>query len=140
MSLIFTRQSSVNMFAPPAKRYQAGGRLVPNPRSTCNRKIWVTCILKLNQMETTAQNKFQLRIAIQWFFFVILLVVGVLNLVLVHPVPGIVYLFLALLCLPWTNTFLMEKFNFKIPFAVQIVLFLLFMWYSLAMGEVWEML
>jgi|GEM_PF-1455463 len=91
-------------------------------------------------METTAQNKFQLRIAIQWFFFVILLVVGVLNLVLVHPVPGIVYLFLALLCLPWTNTFLMEKFNFKIPFAVQIVLFLLFMWYSLAMGEVWEML
>jgi len=91
-------------------------------------------------MENELNGKSNVKNIISWIFTVILFTVGVLNLILVHPVPGLIYLFLALICLPQTSTYLKKKFGFAIPFVLKIILFLLFMWYSLAMGEVWQAL
>ncbi len=91
-------------------------------------------------MENELNSTSKVRNIISWIFTLILFAVGVLNLILVHPVPGFIYLLLALICLPQTNNFLERKLGFTIPFVVKIILFLLFMWYSLAMGEVWQAL
>ena len=96
-----------------------------------------THLIKRIQKLEPMKNKSKFRNTISWIFALVLLTVGVLNLILVHPVPGLVYILLALICLPQTNALLKKWFDFTIPFAVKIVLFLLFMWYSLAVGEVW---
>jgi len=91
-------------------------------------------------MENELKNKSKVRNIISWILTLILFIVGLLNLILVHAVPGLIYLLLGLICLPNTNGFLKKKFGFTIPFVMKIILFLFFMWYSLAMGEVWEAL
>ena len=83
------------------------------------------------------KNKSKVRNVVSWIFGLILFIVGILNLILVHPVPGLIYLLLSFIYIPSTNEFLKSKFSFTIPFAVKIILFLLVMWYSLAVGEVW---
>ena len=83
-------------------------------------------------------NKSKFRKTISWILFLMLLIVGILNLILVHPVPGFIYIILGLICLPQTNILLKKSFSFTVSFVVKIILFLLFMWYSLAMGEVWQ--
>jgi hypothetical protein len=68
------------------------------------------------------------------------LVTGVLNMVLVHPVPGVFYLMLALIYLPWTNTVLKQRIGFTIPLALKIILGLLILWGTLAVGDLAEKL
>ena len=82
-------------------------------------------------------NKSRVRIIVSWIMALILFTVGVLNLVLVHPVPGWFHIVLGVIYLPRTNVLLKKWFGFTIPFAVKIIIFLFFMWYSLAVGEVW---
>ena len=84
------------------------------------------------------KNKSKLRNIVSWILALVLLIVGLLNLILVHPVPGLFHLVLGLVYFPRTNVLLKKWFGFTIPFAVKIILFLLVMWYSVAMGEVWE--
>lgn len=74
-----------------------------------------------------------------WIFVVLFFMLGVLNLVFVHPVPGAFYLVLLLIYLPSTNTFLKNKFGFSIPLAVKIMVGLVILWATLAVGDLMEM-
>ena len=64
-------------------------------------------------------------------------VLGVLNAFLVHPVPGVFYLFLSLVYFPQPNTILKYKnrFRFSFPFVVKLIFGLLILWGTLAVGE-----
>ena len=76
---------------------------------------------------------------ISWAFCVTFVVIGVLNLFLVHPVPGAFYIIVALIYLPRVNSVLKKKFGLSIPLAAKIVLGLALLWATLAVGELAEM-
>jgi hypothetical protein len=77
--------------------------------------------------------------AISWIFGLIIFTIGVMNLFLVHPFPGIIYIILSFVFFPPTNTIMKKKFNFSIPFSIKIILFILIMWPTLAVGDLAEM-
>ena len=76
---------------------------------------------------------------LSWIFAVVFFAIGVLNLIFVHPVPGVFYILFSLIYIPATNAFLKAKFGFSISLVVKIILFLLVMWVTLAVGDLAEM-
>lgn len=76
---------------------------------------------------------------IGWLFALVLTTIGILNLVLVHPVPGTIYLLLAMLYIPATNTLLKERFGFTIHPAVKVILGVVVMWFTLGISDLAEM-
>lgn len=76
---------------------------------------------------------------ISWVFCINFILLGVLNLFLVHPVPGVFYLVLSLIYLPKTNAFLKQRIGFAIPLAVKVILGLMVLWATLAVGDLAEM-
>ncbi len=76
---------------------------------------------------------------ISWIFGLLLVTIGVMNIVLVHPVPGIFYIVVSFLFFPPTNVFLKKKFNFLIPFWLKVVLLFLIMWPTLGVGDLAEL-
>ena len=77
---------------------------------------------------------------ISWIFAILFFVIGVLNLWLVHHVPGIFYLILSILYSPPTNKLLKKKIGFSISLAIKIVIGLFILWGTLAVGELVEIL
>ncbi len=77
--------------------------------------------------------------AISWIFAILFFVLGILNLIFIHPVPGLFYMLIALIYLPFTNKFLKVKFGFSIPIAIKIIVGIVILWGTLAVGDLMEM-
>ena len=77
---------------------------------------------------------------ISWCLGTIILTLGLLNLFLVHPVPGIAFLVFSLIFFPPTNDFLLKNFGFTIPFAGKVVFFLVILWFTLGVSDLGEMI
>lgn len=77
---------------------------------------------------------------ITYAFFLLFFIIGVLNAFLVHIVPGIFYMLLSLLYVPATNDILKRKFNFSISNKAKVILGLLILWPTLAVGDLAEIL
>ncbi|MFD3003591.1 hypothetical protein ACFS7Z_24755 [Pontibacter toksunensis] len=75
-----------------------------------------------------------------WLFGLAVLAVGVLNLILVHPVPGIAYLFLSIIYLPPANAILKEKFGFSVPLVVKILLGIVIIMFTLGVSDLGDMI
>ena len=75
-----------------------------------------------------------------WIFGLVFFVIGVLNLVLVHPVPGVFYLLLSLLYFPQTYDSIRRKIGFSIPLIAKIIFALVVLWGTLAVGDLAEVL
>ena len=75
---------------------------------------------------------------IGWVFGLAFLVIGVLNVLLIHPVPGVFYLLLSLLYLPPADALLRKRFGFSAPLRVKVVVGLVVLWGTLAMSELAE--
>lgn len=76
---------------------------------------------------------------LSWGFAGILATLGILNVILIHPVPGLIYLLVASIFVPSTNTFLRDRFNLSIPLVVKILVFLLVMWVTLGVSDLIEL-
>jgi hypothetical protein len=76
---------------------------------------------------------------ISWIFGVAFFVIGVLNAFLVHPVPGVFYLLLSFVYFPPANVLFKKRFGFSIPLVVKIILGLVVLWGTLAVGDLAEM-
>ena len=74
-----------------------------------------------------------------WLAGITLVVLGILNVLLVHPVLGIVYLLLSFVFFPPVHSILKRKFGFRIPLAVRIILFIVIIWFTLGVGDLAEM-
>lgn len=85
------------------------------------------------------KNKSKVRNIICWIFIVVFFVIGILNMILIHPIPGMFYLLISFIYLPSTNTFLNNKFGFSIPLVVKIIFGLVILWATLAVGDLMEM-
>ncbi len=76
---------------------------------------------------------------VSWTFCIVFIVIGLLNLFLVHPVPGAFYLLLSLFYFPQTNILFRKWFGFSIPLIAKIILGLVILWGTLAVGDLAEM-
>lgn len=76
---------------------------------------------------------------IGWLFFLIFLALGMMNLILVHPVPGIFYMIFSFIFLPPANTLLKKITGWVIPPWIKISLALIILWGTLAVGDLAEM-
>lgn len=86
------------------------------------------------------ESKNSIRNVVGWVFFGIFLITGILNAVLVHLVPGAFYLVLSLMYLPATDRMMKNKLGFSIPLAVKIIVGLVVLWGTLAVGDLAEIL
>jgi hypothetical protein len=77
---------------------------------------------------------------LSWVFGIGFIVIGILNLVLVHPVPGTFYLLFSLMYFPAISTLLKRKLGFSIPPIVKIALGFVLLWGTLAVGDLAEIL
>lgn len=84
-------------------------------------------------------NKIPFALISGWFYGLILVIIGVMNLVLVHPVPGIAYLVFSLIYFPPLNDWLRGNFGIRIPTAVKIILGIFIMWFTLGVSDLAEM-
>lgn len=75
-----------------------------------------------------------------WVFGIVVLVLGVLNLILIHPVPGLVYLLLSLIYFPPANTIFRKRFGFSIPHVVKIFLGIVIIWFTLGVSDLGDMI
>lgn len=75
-----------------------------------------------------------------WLFGAVVFIIGVLNLVLVHPVPGLIYLFLSLVYFPPANDFLKKATGLSIPVAVKIILGIFIIWFTLGISDLGDMI
>ena len=77
---------------------------------------------------------------VSYAFGIIFVITGVLNLFLVHLVPGTFYLLLSLLYFPLADATSTKWFGLKVPFALKVILGLVILWGTLAVGDLAEIL
>lgn len=77
---------------------------------------------------------------ISWLFALLVLTIGIANVFLVHPVPGIIYLLLSLVYFPPANAYLWERTGFSIPTVVKIILGVVIIWFTLGMSDLGDMI
>lgn len=75
-----------------------------------------------------------------WIFAITVMIVGILNIIWIHPVPGIVYLLLSLVFLPPANAKLSESFGFSIPLLVKIILGIVIILFTLGVSDLGDMI
>ncbi|HZG01913.1 MAG TPA: hypothetical protein VEY71_12985 [Chitinophagales bacterium] len=86
------------------------------------------------QNDPTASN------IVSWSFGAILFAIGAANLVLVHPVPGIVFLLLSIIYVPAVNAVFKKSFGFVIPLGVKIGLGIVVVWFTLGVSDLGHMI
>lgn len=72
---------------------------------------------------------------VNYFFGLIIFSIGILNLIWVHPVPGIFFLLASLVYFAPLNRVLLKKFNFTFPFLIKILFGLLLIWFTLGVSD-----
>lgn len=77
---------------------------------------------------------------INWLFGLPVFAIGVLNLLFVHPVPGMVGLLLSLVYFPPANALLRQRTGFSIPPAVKIILGIIVIWFTLGVSDLGDMI
>lgn len=77
---------------------------------------------------------------ISWLFGIAVFAVGVLNMFLVHPVPGVVYLLLSFVYFSPANAILRKRFGFSIPIAVKIILGIVIIQFTLGVSDLGDMI
>ena len=86
------------------------------------------------------QKKLSIQNIISWILGLLVFAIGMANLILIHPVPGIIGLLLSLLFFPPVNDVLKKTVGFTIPFAVKIVLALFIFWFTLGISDLGDMI
>lgn len=77
---------------------------------------------------------------ISWILGIIVYTIGVLNLFLVHFVPGIVFLVLSFAFFPPINDELRRRFGFSIPVTLRVALGILIIWFTLGVSDLGDMI
>ena len=75
-----------------------------------------------------------------WFFGILFLTIGILNFILVHPVPGAFYTIFSFIYFPPITVFFREKTGFIIPFFIKVIVGLIILWGTLAVTDLPDIL
>lgn len=74
------------------------------------------------------------------FFGILVAVLGCLNVIFVHPVPGIVYLLLSLIYFPVTDAVVKKAFDVPLPAVVKIIFGIVILWFTLGVSDLGDMI
>jgi hypothetical protein len=85
-------------------------------------------------------NKSNVLNIISWVFGAAIFAIGVLNVFLVHTVPGVIYLLLSFVYYPPANAILKKRFGFSIPLVVKILLGIVIIWFTLGVSDLGDMI
>lgn len=77
---------------------------------------------------------------IAWLFAFLLVSVGLANLILVHPVPGLAYLAISLMYFPPAATWLQNKTGIRIPALVKILLGIVLIMFTFGVSDLGDMI
>ncbi len=77
---------------------------------------------------------------ISWVFGALVFTIGVMNMVLVHPVPGIIYFLLSFIYFPPAYSLLTERFDFSIAAIVRIIMGIVIVWFTLGVSDLGDMI
>jgi hypothetical protein len=75
-----------------------------------------------------------------WAFSLVLMLVGMLNIFLIHLVPGLIYFLLVCLYFPAITDFIEKKWGLKIPFWAQIFLAIPISMFTLGVSDLGDMM
>ena len=85
-------------------------------------------------------NKYSIVLTLTgWIFGAVVMVIGILNLFLVHAVPGIAYILISLVYIPPANAFFKKLFGFSIPLAIKIFLGVFIIMFTLGVSDLGDM-
>ncbi|WP_400190296.1 hypothetical protein [Hymenobacter sp. B81] len=90
--------------------------------------------------ENTVQGKFTPSSVLSWVFGIALVVVGLLNMILVHVVPGVAYLLVSLVYFPPANAWLKVRTGFAIPGIVKVLLGIVIIQFTLGVSDLGDMI
>lgn len=88
----------------------------------------------------TAQNRPTIWEIGGWAFGIVVITIGVLNIFLVHPVPGLAYLLLSLVYLPPANAWVKKKFETTIPIILKLILAIVLVMFTLGVSDLGDMI
>ena len=71
---------------------------------------------------------------------IIIFVIGLLNLVLVHPVPGIVFLLISVLYYPPVTVSIREKFGLSNSLVFLVILAIIIIWFTLGVSDLGDII
>ncbi|MFC5269901.1 hypothetical protein [Adhaeribacter terreus] len=77
---------------------------------------------------------------ISWVIGLVVFTIGALNLLLVHPVPGLVFLLLSLLYFPPADAFFIKSFGKPIPLWAKVLLGFVVVWFTLGVSDLGDMM
>ena len=80
-------------------------------------------------------NKIHFGLIAGWLFGLSLVIIGVMNIFLVHPVPGIAYLLLSMIYFPPVTGWLKDKYRIRIPEVIKIILGVFIMMFTLGVSD-----
>ena len=75
-----------------------------------------------------------------WMVGTAVIIVGVLNVALIHIVPGVVYLILSLVYLPAANNFLTGRAGFSISVIIKVALGGAIFFFTLGVSDLGDMI
>jgi uncharacterized membrane protein len=78
-------------------------------------------------------------VILNWIAALILLTIGLLNLFLVHPVPGIAFIIFSLIYFPPVTELLKKNLNLIIPPIVKVFLFVFLVWFTLGISDLGDL-
>jgi hypothetical protein len=75
-----------------------------------------------------------------WIFGIIVVAIGLLNLFLIHPVPGIAYLLLSFLYFPPAHTLIWKRVGFPVELGVKVILAIIVVMFTLGVSDLGDMI
>ncbi len=75
-----------------------------------------------------------------WLFGLIVFTTGILNMFLVHPVPGVVYLLISFLYFPPATAYTRKKLNFSVPLLIKMGLGIILILFTLGVSDLGDMI
>lgn len=76
---------------------------------------------------------------LNWFLMILFIIIGIMNLVLIHPVPGFFYVVVSLFYCPPIVAIAKHRLGFSIPYLIKLIAAFVILWGTLAVGDLAEM-
>ena len=74
-----------------------------------------------------------------WLFAALLIFIGIMNLILIHPVPGMAYLLFSLLYMPPVTENIRQRFGFSIPTIIKVIFGIAIIWFTLGISDLGDL-
>jgi len=85
------------------------------------------------------KNSITIKNAFSWFLMILFINLDIMNLILIHPVPGIFYILFSFLYFPPLAALAAKRLGFSIPYILKIIAAFILLWGTLAVGDLAEL-